>query len=99
MAIVDDRILESLFAEGTCRPNEIRHSLASYGEAMAYSQTYIDERLDLLVGASLIRQADNGWSFELTQRGRLYLQGSFDAGVLSVGVSTAQSKLVDRIDD
>ena len=74
----DERILEYLCANPRRRPQEIRTGLAEHGIALRLE--YVDDRLEKLVRAGMLEKAELRYS--VSERGRRYLEGAFDAGSL-----------------
>lgn len=71
----DDRILEYLCRNSRSRPREIRNGLDQYGITLRIE--YVDDRIDKLESAGLITRDELRYS--LTDRGKRYLVGEFDA--------------------
>lgn len=95
MAQADERILEYLAENGSERPGEIRYGLAAINDAMAYPQSYVDNRLDRLAAAGLVVEDEDGWAYELTNRGSFFLRGEFDASALSTNAAERSSASPD----
>lgn len=98
MELVDDRILEYLSEHDSGRPTDIHQSLAAYGDAMTYSQRYIDQRLDLLSSVDVVEKHPDRWEYRLTQRGQLYLRGEFTVDSLSTPPTSGHDSVIDRIE-
>ncbi|USZ73320.1 MarR family transcriptional regulator [Natronosalvus halobius] len=71
----DERILELLCSTDRCRPRDIRDELNDFGIALRLD--YVDKRLETLEDAGLV--ASDALRFRITDRGRAYLLGEFDA--------------------
>jgi|GEM_PF-1332577 len=95
MTRADERILEYLAENESEQPSEIRYGLAAINDAMAYPQSYVDGRLDRLAGAGLVAEREDGWAYELTNRGSFFLRGEFDASVLSPDAAELRSASPD----
>lgn len=95
MTQADERILEYLAENESERPGEIRYGLAAINDAMAYPQSYVDNRLDRLAAAGLVVEDEDGWAYDLTNRGSFFLRGEFDASALSPGAAELRSASPD----
>ena len=85
--LADERILEALDDSEFPLPKEdIRDRLASAGagEAMDYSQSYVDARLARLEAYGFVENTQTR-QYALSERGTLYLRGEFDADLARAG--------------
>ena len=73
MVYADDRILEYLAEKGPASPTQITDD-----ERIAVSRTHANLRLKKLTDAEMVRLIGNG-IYEITEDGRDYLAGEFDA--------------------
>ncbi|MFC7215320.1 MarR family transcriptional regulator [Saliphagus sp. GCM10025334] len=71
----DERILELLCSTDRCRPRDIRDELNDFGIALRLD--YVDKRLETLEDAGMV--ASDAMRYRITDRGRAYLLGEFDA--------------------
>lgn len=73
MVIWDDRILELLYKNGPQAPSSIADE-----EGIAVGAANISYRMQKLSNNGMVEQCDNG-VYAITERGRLYLFGAYDA--------------------
>lgn len=72
MTQTDDRILELL------DESDLILSPGILAVNLDYSRSWVSQRIKKLVDADLIRKVDGG-HYEITDRGRAYLEGEIDA--------------------
>jgi len=77
MTLADDRILETL------EEAELILSPRVLAVNTDYTRQYVSERLAPLLDAKLVKKYDEGL-YEITDRGRAYLEGDLDAEDLEI---------------
>lgn len=88
MVQLDDRILEVVAGEGPIRRYPVRDALAASGEGLDYPADYVSHRLRRLRTRALLVEDGDG-KYRLTDRGRGYLTGTYDAETAESGASRA----------
>lgn len=81
MAHADERVLEYLDEHGNAQPAEIAAGLAEVGDDLDYNSKYVGRRCRTLDDFGLLDRTGRG-VYGLTEAGRRYLTGEYDAGDL-----------------
>ncbi|MFB6196781.1 MAG: ArsR family transcriptional regulator [Halobacteriaceae archaeon] len=77
MTIVDDRILEYIYEEGSGSPTQMTE------EGIKASQPHISRRCSKLANHGLLVHLGNG-VYQITEDGEAYLEGELDASELEI---------------
>ena len=84
MVGADDRILEFLFEGGPSTPTKMHND-----GRVRYSRTHINQRLKALAEHMFVINLGNG-VYQITDRGKEYLNGELDAAALESGEDGGQ---------
>ena len=81
MTQTDERVLEYLRENGNFPPSAIRDGLVEISEDIDYHQSHIGRRCRALDDHGLVENVGGG-TYSITDLGKRYLDGEFDAGSL-----------------